>query len=41
LPCLDSCRHHGLRVSMSRFMHTWLDPAGLAVVALAASIVAL
>lgn len=38
LLCLESCRHHGLRVSMSRFMRTGL---GLAVVALAASIAAL
>ncbi|WP_027940740.1 SLC13 family permease [Amycolatopsis taiwanensis] len=38
LLCLESCRHHGLRVSMGRFMRTGL---GLAVVALAASIAAL
>lgn len=38
LLCLESCRHHGLRVPMGRFMRTGL---GLAVVALAASVAAL
>jgi len=38
LLCLESCRHHGVRVSMSRFMATGL---GLALVALCATVAAL
>ncbi|HKS46790.1 MAG TPA: SLC13 family permease [Amycolatopsis sp.] len=38
LLCLESCRHHGLRVPMGRFVRNGL---GLAVVALATSVAAL
>jgi arsenical pump membrane protein len=38
LLCLESCRHHGVRVSIKRFVRTGF---GLAVVALAASVAAL